>query len=78
MLQIYSLKKLFFLIFINATPYQKEPVLQFDRWCTGRNPAGALCVSFRVSFAATHTAMPPLLFAPLFGYIGCHDVQVRL
>jgi hypothetical protein len=56
MLQMFSLKKLFFLMFINAAPYQKEPV----------------------SFAATHTAMPPLLIAPLFGYIGCPDVRVRL
>ena len=29
------------------------------------------------SFAETHTAMPPLIFAPTLGYIGCPDVRVR-
>ena len=35
----------------------------------GSDPAGML--------AATHTAMPHLIFAPMLGYIGCPDVRVR-
>jgi len=33
-------------------------------------------VTCRVSFVATHTAMPPLSFAPALGYIGCPVVRV--
>ncbi len=34
-------------------------------------------MSCRIFFAATHTAMPPLMFAPTLGYIGCPVVRVR-
>ena len=40
------------------------------------NPAGALC-EFPFSFAASHIVMPPLIFDPTLGYIGCPDVRVR-
>ena len=35
----------------------------------GSNPAGALCELLPSLLAATHTAMPPLTFAPTLGYI---------
>jgi hypothetical protein len=44
---------------------------------TGVRILQARCVSCRVSFSATHTAMPRLIFAPTLGYIGCPNVRVR-
>jgi len=43
---------------------------------TGVRILQARCVSCRVSSAATHTAMPPVIFAPMLGYIRCPDVRV--
>ena len=42
------------------------------------NPAGALCGELPCLFCGTtQTAMPPLIFFLVLGYIGCPDVRVR-
>ena len=74
-----SVPRILFIFLFLEQNEQKRTKKKGGHFGGTRGPKGTICniMSCRVSFGATHTAMPPLICALTLQYIGCPDVRMR-